>query len=102
MGGPEGATEEPDVFETEAGTEVDVEDEDVDVVGGVEEVGVSGLESECFTLSEILLRKRLAKKSVSDGVVDTSHLPQYEFSSLQHIPITFLLEFFCWPVIEFY
>ena len=48
--------------ETDAGTEADVEDEDedVDVVGGVDEVGVSGYESEGFMLSEILRQKRLA------------------------------------------
>ena len=61
MGGPEGPIEVGGVCETEAGTEADVEDEDedVDVVGGVDEVGVSGYESEGFTLSEILRRKRL-------------------------------------------
>ena len=76
MGGPQGPIEVGGVFETEAGTEADVEDEDedVDVVGGVDEVGVSGYESEGFTLSEILRRKRLEKK-VSEGVVDTAHLP---------------------------
>ena len=44
VGGPEGPTEVGAVCETEAGTEADVEDEDqeVDVVGGVDEVGVSG------------------------------------------------------------
>ena len=44
VGGPEGAIEVSGVCETEAGTEADVEDEDedVDVVGGVDEVGVSG------------------------------------------------------------
>ena len=104
MGGPEGPTEETDVCETEAGTEANVENEDVDVVGGVEEVGVSKYESEGFTLSEILRRKRkrLAKKSVSEGVVDTTHFPQYEFSNFQHLPLTFLLKFPCWPVIEFH
>ena len=54
MEGPEGPTEVGSVCETEAGTEAD---EDVDVVGGVDEVGVSGYESERFTLSEILRRK---------------------------------------------
>ena len=79
--GPEGPIEVSGVCETEAGTEADGqdEDEDVDVVGGVDEVGVSGDESEGFTLSEILRRKRLAKKNVSEGVVDTAHLPQCDF-----------------------
>ena len=71
------------VCETEAGTETHAEDEDedVDVVGGVDEVGLSGYESEGFTLSETLCRKRLGK-NVSEGVVDTAHLPQCEFSNL--------------------
>ena len=85
------------------GTEVDVEDEDedIDVVGGVDEFGVSGYESEGFMLSEILRRKRLENKK-SEGVVDTAHLPQCEFSNLHHLPLALLLEFLCWPVIEFY
>ena len=64
VGGPDGRIEVGDVCETEAGTEADMEDEDedVDVVGGMDEVGVSGYESEGFTLSEILRRKRLEKK----------------------------------------
>ena len=63
VGGPVGPIEVGAVCETEAGTEADVEDkdEDVDVVGGLDEVGVSGYESEGFTLSEILHRKRLEK-----------------------------------------
>ena len=53
VGGPDGPIELGGVCETEAGTEADAEDEDedVDVVGGVDEVGVSGYESEGFTLS---------------------------------------------------
>ena len=59
MGGPEGPFEVGGVCETKVDTEADVEDEDedVDVVGGVDEFGVSGYESEGFTLSEILRRK---------------------------------------------
>ena len=75
VGGPEGPIEVGGVCETEAGTEADVDDEDVDVVGGVDEVGVCGYESEDSTLSEILRRKRLSKENVSDGVIDTTHLP---------------------------
>ena len=76
VGGPEGPIEIGGVCETEVGTEADVEDEDedVDVVSGVDEVGVSGFDSEGFTLSEILRRKRL-EKNASEGVVDTAHLP---------------------------
>ena len=89
--------------ETEAGTEADVEDEDddVDVVGGVDQVGVSGYESEGFTLSEILRRKKLEKK-VSEGVVDTPHFLQCEISNLHQLAIALLLEFLCWPDNEFY
>ena len=63
VGGPEGPIEVGGVCKTEAGTEADVEDavEDVDVVDGVDEVGVSGYDSEVFTLSEILRRNRLEK-----------------------------------------
>ena len=103
VGGPEGPIEVGGAFEAEAGTDTDAEDEDedVDVVGGVDEVGVSGYESEGFTLSEILRRKRLEKK-VCEGVVDTAHLPQCEFSNLHQLPLALLLEFLCWPVNEFY
>ena len=81
--------------ETELGTKPDMEDEDVDVVGGVDEVGVSGYGSEGFTLSEILRRKRLAWKNLSEGAVDTAHLRQCEFSNLQHLPLPLLLEILC-------
>ena len=93
VGGPEGLNEVGGVCETEAGTEAGVqdEDEDVDVVGGVDEVGASGYESECFTLSEILRRKRLTMKNVSEGVADTAHLKQCEFSNLHHLPLTFCM-----------
>ena len=103
VGGPEGPIEVGGVCETETGTEADVEDEeeDVDVVGGVDEVVVSGYESEGFTLSEILRRKRLEKR-VSEGVVDAAQLPQCEFSNLHQLPLALLLEFLCWPVNEFY
>ena len=102
--GPEGPNKVGGVCQTETGKDADVEDEDedVDVVGGVDEVGVSGYESEGFTISEILRRKRLAKKIVSEGVVDTAHPPQCEFSNLHHLPLALLLEFLCGPVIEFY
>ena len=83
VGGLERPVEVGDVCEAEAGTEAEVEDEDedVDVVGGVDKVGLSGDESEGFTLSEILRRKRLGEK-VSERVIGTAHLPQCEFSNL--------------------
>ena len=86
--GPEGPNEVVGVFETEA--DVEDEDEDADVVGGVDKVAVSGYESEGFTLSQTLRRKKLAKKNVSEGVVDTAHLPQCEFSNFQHLKLTLL------------
>ena len=79
VGSPEQTVEKSDVCETKAGTEVDVEDEDVDVVGGVADVGVSRYESEGFTLSEILCRRRLSIRTVAHA----SHLPQCKFSNLQ-------------------
>ena len=103
VGGLEGPIEVSGVCETEAGTEADAEDEDedVDVAGGVDEVGPSGYESEGFTLSEILRRKRLGK-NLSEGVIGAAHLPQCEFSNLHRVPLALLLEVLCWPVNEFY
>ena len=77
------------VCRRQADTEADVEDDDQDfyVAGGVDDVGVSRYESEGFTLSEILSRKGLAKKNVSEGVIDSAHLPQCEFSNLHHLPL---------------
>ena len=92
MGGLERPVEVGGVFQTEAGTGADVEDEDedVDVVGGVDEVGLSGYESEGFTLSEILRRNRLGK-NVSERVIDTAHLPQCEFPNLHPLPLAISL-----------
>ena len=103
VGGLEGPIEVGGVSKTVAGSEADKEDEDedVDVVGGVDEVGLSGYESEGFTLSEILGRKRLGK-NVSEGVIDTAHLPQCEFSILHRLALALLFRIFCWPVNEFY
>ena len=44
--------EERDVCAMETGIETDVEDGDVDIVGGVTHVGVSGYESEGFTVRD--------------------------------------------------
>ena len=93
---PVGALERPvevgGVCEAEAGTEADAEDEDedVDVVGGVDEVELSGDESEGFTLSEILRRQRLGEK-VSERVIDTAHLPQCECSNLHRLSLVLSL-----------
>ena len=92
VGGLERLVEVGGVCEAEAGTGVDVEDvdQDVDVGCGVDEVGLSGYESEGFTLSEILRRNRLGK-NVSERVIDTAHLPQCEFSNLHLLPLAFSL-----------
>ena len=74
MGSPERPVGE-DVCEAKAGTEADVEDENVDVVGGLVVVGVHKYASEGFTPSKILRRKKLLNRNVSEGVVDTCHLP---------------------------
>ena len=100
MKGPERAVEERDVSETEPGMEVDVEDEDGYINACVADVGVSGYECEGFTLSEILRRKRLSKRSASEGVADIFLLPQREFANLQNLPLCLLLENPCWPVID--
>ena len=91
VGGLERPIEVGGVCETEAGTEADAEDEDedVDVVGGVDEAGLSGYESEGFTLSEILRRKRFGE-NVSERVVDIAHLPQCEFSNLHQLSLALL------------
>ena len=102
MAVPEGPIKEACVCDTETGTEADVENEDVDVFRSVDETGVPGYESKGFTLSQILRRKRTVKKSVSKVVVDTAHRPQCEFSNLQALPVPFLIEIFCWPVLDFY
>ena len=77
------AIEEDHVCDTEPDTEVDVEDEDVNVVGGVPDAVISGYESEEFILSETIRRRRLAKEPVSEGVVCTSHIPKCQFPNLQ-------------------
>ena len=88
--------------ETEAGTEADLKDEDVNVVGGVDEVGVPGYKSEGFTLSEILQKKKRSEIKLSEGVVYTYHVPQYDFSNVQALQSTLLLEIVCWLVIDFF
>ena len=92
VGGLQRPVEVGGVCETEAGTEANAEDEDedVDVVGGVDEGGLSGYESEGFTLSEIL-RPKILGKNVSERVIDTAHLPQCEFSNLHRLPFAFSL-----------
>ena len=103
VGGLERPVEVGGVCRTDAGTDADAEDEDedVDVVGGVHEGGLSGYESEGFTLSKILRRKRLGE-NVSERVIDSAHLPQCEFSNLHRLPLAFALgNSFLWPVNEF-
>ena len=63
---PDGPIEVGGVCETEAGTRADVEDEheDLDAVGGIDEVEVSRYESEGFTLTEILSQKTYQEEGV--------------------------------------
>ena len=77
------------------GREADIEGEDVDVVCGVPALAISGFELQGFILSENVRRKELEGQTLSIGVVDTAGSPQGEFSKLQNLPLTFLLEFFC-------
>ena len=72
--------------ETAAGREAEVEDEDVDVVGGVEEVGASGYECDGFTLSENLRRKRLfqGSKSATSLTLLTFHNVSFQIFSIYH------------------
>ena len=90
------------VCETEVGRESEVEDKDVDIVCGVDEVGDSKYASKGFTLSNILRMKRLSRRRVSEAVVDNYHLPKCEFSNLRDLPLTYLLEIHCRQVFEFW
>ena len=92
VGGVERPVEVGSVCRIEAGSDADAEnaDEDVDVVGGVDEGGLSGYKSDGFTLSEILRRKRLGE-NVSERLIDTAHLPQCEFLNLHPLPLAFAL-----------
>ena len=87
----EGPDEVGGVCETEAGTEADAKDEeqDVDVAGGVDEVGVSGTslrDSRSQIFLERDLRKRMCPRvsltpltfnNVSFRLFDIYHLPCY-------------------------
>ena len=90
-----------DVCEAEAGTGADVKEEDVNIVGGVADVGFRGGEFEGFTVSAFLRGKRLSERSVSESAVNNSHLPQCVFSNLQRLPLSSQVEIFCWPITEF-
>ena len=74
--------------------EADIEGEDVDVVCGAPALAISGFESHGFIFSEIFRRKGLKGHTFAERVVDTAQSPECEFSNLQKIPLTFLLEFF--------
>ena len=86
----------------DAGREEDIEGEDVDVVCGAPALVISGFEFQGFIFSEIVRGRRLEGQTLSEGVIDTARPPQCELSNLQNLPLTFLLEFLCWPVIESY
>ena len=86
----------------DAGREADIEGEDVDVVCGAPALAISGFQLQGFIFSDIVRRKGLEGLNLSEGVPDTTRPPQCEFSNLQTIPVTFYLEFLCWPVLEFF
>ena len=88
-GVPEHLVRDRGVSHEEAGTEADIEDDNVDFVGGPPALAISGFDSEEFVFSEIVRRKRLERQTLSEGVVDSASLPQPEFSKLQHLPLTF-------------
>ena len=79
-----------------------IEGEDVDVVCATAALAISGFESQGFIFAENVRRKGLGGQTLHEGVFDTGRPPQYEFSNLQILSLTFLSEFLCWPVIEFY
>ena len=104
---PVGAPEQlvvGDHGETDAdtGREADIEGQDVDVVCGAPALAISWFECQRFIFSEIVRRNGVEGQTLSEVVIDTARPPQYEFSNLQSLPLIFLLEFLCWPVIEFF
>ena len=91
-----------DETDEDAGREAHIKGEDVDVVCGAPALAICRFECQGFIFSEILRSKRLEGQTLSEGVIDTTRPPQCEFSNIQNLPLTFLLEFLSWPVLEFY
>ena len=85
----------------DAGRETHIDGENVDVVCGAPALAVSGFELQGFISSEIVRGKGLEGQASFEGVIGTARPPQYVFSNLRHILLAFLLDFLCWPVIEF-
>ena len=48
----------------ETGTEMDIDDEVVDIVGGTPALAISGVESESFIFSEIVRREGLEQQTL--------------------------------------
>ena len=86
----------------DAGSETRIEGEDVEVVCGAPALPISEFELQAFIFSKIVRKKELEGQILSEGVFDIARPPQCEFSNLQILLITSLLEFLCWPVLEFY
>ena len=86
----------------DAGKVADIDGEDIDVVWGAPALAISGIASQGFIFSDIVRRKKLEVQALSEGVIDTARPPQCEFSNLRIIPLTFYLEFLCWPVLDFH
>ena len=62
--------------------EADSEDERVEIVGCAPPLTQRGFQSELFTFSKIVRRKRLEGQTVSERIIDTSMLPQRDYFNL--------------------
>ena len=76
VNGDHGETDE------DAGKQLHIEGEDVDVVCGDPALAISGFELRGFNVSEVVYRKRLEGQTLSERVVNTARPPQCEFSNL--------------------
>ena len=74
--------------------EADNEDERVENVGCAPPMTHRGFESEVFTLSKNVRRKRLEGQTACEGLVDTSMLPERDYFNLRFHPRAFKLEVF--------
>ena len=80
----------------------DIKGEDADVTCNAPALAICGFELRRYIFSETVRWKKLERQTLSEIVDDTARPPQCEFSNLQYLPLTFLLDFICWPVINFY
>ena len=71
----------------------DIGGEAVDVVCGAPAMAISGFHLQEFNFSETVPGKWLDGQTLSGGVFDNAWPPQFEFSNLQILPLTFYLDF---------